>query len=49
MKKLTNTQRIAELERAYVNILTLMNNSIVRMNNKVTELEKLIKDEVKEN
>ena len=49
MKKLTNTQRIAELERAYVNILTLMNNSIVRMNNKIVELEKIIKDEVTEN
>ena len=46
-KKVTNTERIADLEKAYVNILTLLNNSIVRMNNRINELEKSIKDEVK--
>ena len=47
-KKVTNTERIADLEKAYVNILTLLNNSIVRMNDRVNELEKLIKDETEE-
>ncbi len=46
-KKVTNTERIADLEKAYVNILTLINNSIVRMNDRVNELEKLIKDDSK--
>ena len=44
-KKVTNTERIADLEKAYVNILTLMNNSIVRLNNRINEIEKIVKDE----
>jgi len=47
-KKVTNTERIADLERSTVNLLTLINNSIVRMSKRVDELEKIIKDETKE-
>ena len=47
-KKVTNTERIADLEKAYVNILTLMNNSIVRLNNRINEIEKIVKDETEE-